>query len=136
MARILCIDYGSKRCGIAVTDPLQIIATGLKAVHPKDLIPFLKTYTASEPVELILIGLPKNLNGTDTHATSGAQKAFQDICKAFPTIPVKQIDEQFTSKRAAEALHQMGMKKSQRRVKENTDIVAATIMLQDYLGEK
>lgn len=136
MGRILCIDFGSKRCGIAVTDPLQIIATGLTAVTPKELIPFLKKYVTSEPVELILIGLPKNLNGTDTHATADAQKAFEDIRKALPNIPAQQIDEQFTSKRAADALHQMGMKKSQRRVKENTDIVAATIMLQDYLEER
>lgn len=136
MSRIICIDYGSKRCGIAVTDPLQIIATGLTAVPPKELIPFLKKYIATEVVELILIGLPKNLNGTDTHATAGAQKAFEDIRKAMPGIPARQIDEQFTSKRAADALHRMGMKKAQRRVKENTDIVAATIMLQDYLGER
>lgn len=134
MARIVCIDYGGKRCGIAVTDPLQIIATGLTAVHPKELIPFLKKYTVEEPVEMILIGLPKNLNGTDTHGTAGAQKTYEDIRKALPAIPVKQIDEQYTSKRAGEALHQMGMKKSQRKVKEHTDIVAATLMLQDYLG--
>ncbi len=135
MGRILCIDHGSKRCGIAVTDPLQIIATGLTAVHPKELIAFLKDYVKKEPVELMLIGLPKSLNGADTHATIGAQKAFEDIRKAMPEIPVKQVDEQYTSKRATEALIQMGMKKSQRRVKENTDIVAATIMLQDYLEE-
>lgn len=135
MGRIVCIDHGGKRCGIAVTDPLQIIATGLTAVHPKELIPFLKKYTTTEPVELILIGLPKNLNGTDTHGTAGAQRAFEEIKKALPAIPVKQIDEQFTSKRAGEALHQMGMKKSQRNVKENKDIVAATMMLQEYMNE-
>lgn len=134
MARIICIDYGLKRCGVAVTDPLKIIATGLAVVSPKELIPYLKEYVKKEPVELILIGLPKNLDGSDTHATAPSQKASENIQKAMPGIPVKQIDEQFSSKLASRAMHEMGMKRSQRMKKENVDLIAATMMLQEYLG--
>ncbi|MBN9349457.1 MAG: Holliday junction resolvase RuvX [Chitinophagaceae bacterium] len=133
MARIMCIDYGLKRCGIAATDPLQIIATGLTVVHPKELIPFLKKYAQTEEVETILIGLPKNLDGSDTHATVPSQKAFEDLKKAFPEILVKQIDEQFSSRRASQAMVEMGMRKSERRKKENVDLIAATMLLQEYL---
>lgn len=134
MARIICIDYGLKRCGIAVTDVLQIIATGLKTVPEKELLPFLKNYVQQEEVEKILIGLPKNLDNTDTHATRPAQKAYESLRKAFPQIPVEQIDEQYSSKRAVSAMHEMGMKKSQRQKKENIDLIAATMLLQEYMG--
>ncbi len=133
MARIMCIDYGLKRCGIAATDPLQIIATGLTVVHPKELIPFLKKYAQTEEVETILIGLPKNLDGSDTHATVPSQKAFEDLKKAFPKILVKQIDEQFSSRRASQAMVEMGMKKKNRRKKENIDLITATMLLQEYM---
>ncbi len=134
MARILCIDFGLKRCGIATTDPLQIIATGLTVIPRGEMIAFLKKYMQTEEVELILIGLPKNLDGSDTHATVPAQKAFEDLKKSFPAIAVKQIDEQFSSKHASRAMLQMGMKKSERRKKENVDLIAATMLLQEYLG--
>jgi len=133
MARIICIDFGLKRCGLAVTDPLQIIATGLEVVHPKDLIDFLKNYTRTEKVELILIGLPKSLDGSDTHATLPAQKMFETIQKALPDIPARQVDERFSSKIASREMLKMGMKKSVRRKKENIDLIAATMMLQEYL---
>lgn len=133
MARIICIDFGLKRCGIAVTDPLRIIATGLDVVHPRELIPFLKSYLPNEEVELILIGLPLNLDNSPTHATAAAQKMFEDLCKAFPLIEIRQIDERFSSKEASRAMHQMGMKKSERRKKENVDIIAATMLLQEYM---
>lgn len=135
MGRIICIDFGLKRCGLAVTDPLKIIATGLEVVSPKELIPYLKKYIQSEEVELILIGLPKNLDGSNTHATSPSQKAFEHIQKALPQIPIKQIDERFSSKFASRAMHEMGMKKSQRQQKENIDIIAATMMLQEYMNQ-
>lgn len=134
MARIICIDYGLKRCGIAVSDPMQIIATGLTVVHPKELIPSLKNYMLTEEVELILIGLPKSLDGSDTHATVPAQKAFEELKKNFQKTEIKQIDEQYSSKFAVREMHKMGMKKSERRKKENIDLIAATMLLQEYLG--
>ncbi|MCO6498274.1 MAG: Holliday junction resolvase RuvX [Chitinophagaceae bacterium] len=134
MPRIICIDYGLKRCGIAVTDPLQIIATGLKTVPEKELIPFLKEYIQMEETEKIIIGLPKNLDDSDTHATKPAQKAFEKLKKTFPEISVEQIDEQYSSKKAVQAMHEMGMKKSKRQEKGNIDLIAATMLLQDYMG--
>ena len=133
MARILCIDYGGKRTGIAVTDPLQIIATGLTTVESKELIPFLKTYFSTEKVELIVIGEPKNLDDSDTHATPLVQEAIKKLQKEFPSIPVKTVDERFTSKMAKQAMIDMGMKKKDRRNKGTVDEIAATMMLQEYM---
>jgi len=133
MARILAIDYGGKRTGIAVTDPLQIIATGLTTIASADLIPFLKKYMLTEPVELIVIGLPKNWDESDTHGTPLARKAIEKLKKEFPQIPVKDVDERYTSKMAKDAMIQMGMKKKDRRDKKIVDEIAATIMLQEYL---
>jgi putative holliday junction resolvase len=133
MARIICIDYGLKRTGIAVTDPYQIIATGLTTVHSKELIPFLKNYFEKEPVELIIIGEPKNWDNTDTHATPLVEKCIQELQKNFPAIPVKKVDERYTSKMAKDAMLEMGMKKKNRRNKALVDEIAATIMLQEYL---
>ncbi len=133
MARILSIDYGLKRTGIAVTDPLQIIATGLTTVESKQLIPFLKDYFNKEQVELIIIGEPKNWDDTDTHATPLVEKCIKDLQKNFPQMPVKKVDERFTSKMAKDAMLEMGMKKMQRRNKALVDEIAATIMLQEYM---
>lgn len=133
MARILSIDYGLKRTGLAVTDPLQIIATGLTTVESKQLVPFLKDYFSKEEVELIIIGEPKNWDDTDTHATPLVEKCIKDIQKNFPDIPVKRVDERYTSKMAKDAMLEMGLKKSQRRDKKLVDEIAATIMLQEYL---
>ena len=134
MARILCIDYGGKRTGIAVTDPFQIIATGLTTVESKQLIPFLTDYFKREPVELIIIGHPKNWDDTDTHATPLVEKAIKELQKSFPTMPIKKVDERFTSKMAKSAMLEMGLKKMQRRNKALVDEIAATIMLQEYMG--
>ncbi|MEI8052688.1 MAG: Holliday junction resolvase RuvX [Bacteroidota bacterium] len=133
MARIMAIDYGGKRTGIAVTDPLQIIATGLTTIASADLIPFLKKYIKEEQVELILVGLPKNWDESDTHGTPLAKKAIASIIKEFPLIPVKDVDERFTSKMAKDAMLQMGLKKKDRRDKKLVDEIAATILLQEYL---
>jgi putative Holliday junction resolvase len=92
LARILSIDYGAKRTGLAVTDPLQIIATGLTTVESKRLIPFLKDYFAREEVELIIIGEPKNWDDTDTHATPLVEKFIKQLQKNFPSIPIKKVD--------------------------------------------
>jgi len=133
MARILSIDYGAKRTGIAVTDPLQIIATGLTTVETPQLIPFLKDYFAKEPVELILMGEPKNWDDTDTHATPLVKKAVERLKKEFPKGTDKMWDERYTSKLASQAMIEMGLKKKQRQNKALVDEIAATIMLQEYL---
>ena len=133
MARILAIDYGGKRTGLAVTDPLQIIATGLITIDSKELITFLKKYFLTEAVELIIIGLPKNWDESDTHSTPLVQAVIKKLQKEFPQIPLKTVDERYTSKMAKDAMLDMGMKKKDRRIKGNVDIIAATIILQEYL---
>ena len=133
MARIICIDYGLKRTGVAVTDPLKIIATGLTTLHSKELIPFLKDYFAREPVELILIGWPTNWDESATHATPLVAACITQLEKNFPSIPLKKVDERYTSKMAKDAMLEMGMKKKDRRNKALVDESAATIMLQEYL---
>jgi len=130
----MAIDYGLKRTGIAVTDPLQIIATGLTTVESPKLIAFLKDYLRNEQVELILIGEPKNWDDSDTHATPLVHEIMKRIQKEFPAVPLKTVDERFTSKLASRAMVEMGMKKKQRRNKALVDEIAATIMLQEYLG--
>jgi putative Holliday junction resolvase len=133
LPRILSIDYGLKRTGLAVTDPLQIIATGLTTVESKQLIPFLKDYFAKEEVELIIIGEPKNWDDTDTHATPLVEKIIKQLEKNFPKIPIKKVDERYTSKMAKDAMLEMGLKKMQRRNKKLVDEIAATILLQEYM---
>src|SRR4026207_1005625 len=133
MPRIIAIDYGLKRTGLAVTDPYQIIATGLTTVPSKELIPFLKDYFEKEPVELIIIGEPKNWDDTDTHATPLVETCIKDLQKNFPGIPIKKVDERYTSKMAKDAMLEMGLKKMQRRNKKLVDEIAATILLQEYL---
>jgi putative Holliday junction resolvase len=134
MSRILCIDYGKKRTGIAVSDPLQIIATGLTTVDSHELISFLKKYFRQEKVELIVIGEPKNLDDSDTHATPLVKEIIKRLEKEFPNIPIKKVDERFTSKMAKQAMIEMGMKKKDRRNKRTVDEIAATIMLQEYMA--
>jgi putative Holliday junction resolvase len=134
MARIMAIDYGLKRTGIAVTDPLQIIATGLTTVESPKLIPFLKEYFRTEVVELILMGEPKNWDDSDTHATPLVRQVVQRLQKEFPAMPLQLVDERFTSKLASRAMVEMGMKKKQRRNKAMVDEIAATIMLQEWMG--
>jgi putative holliday junction resolvase len=133
LPRIISIDFGLKRTGIAVTDPLQIIATGLTTVHSKELIPFLKDYFLKEQVELIIIGWPTNWDDSDTHATPLVKKCIESLKKNFPAMPIKTVDERYTSKMAKDAMLEMGLKKMQRRNKALVDEIAATIMLQEYL---
>ena len=114
MARIMAIDYGGKRTGIAVTDPLQIIATGLTTIESKQLIPFLKKYFMEEQVERIVIGMPKNWNETDTHGTALVKAAIKKLQKEFPDMPIIEVDERYTSKMAKAAMLEMGMKKRHR----------------------
>jgi len=136
MARILSIDYGGKRTGLAVTDPFQIIATGLCTVETPKLMAFLKDYFAKEQVELVIIGMPTNWDDSDTHATPLVKKFIEQFKKNFPLIPVKEVDERFTSKMATQAMLQMGLKKKQRQNKALVDEIAATIMLQEHLQNR
>ena len=136
MPRIIAIDYGLKRTGIAVTDPFQIIATGLTTVESKQLISFLKDYFSKEEVEMIIIGEPKNWDDTDTHATPLIEKCIVELKKNFPALPIKKVDERYTSKMAKDAMLEMGLKKKARRDKALVDEIAATIMLQEYLRTK
>lgn len=133
MGRILAIDYGGKRTGIAVTDPLQIIATGLTTIDSKELVPFLKKYFSTETVELVIIGMPLNWDESDTHGTPLVKAAIKKLQQEFPAMPLKTVDERYTSKMAKDAMLQMGLKKKDRRDKKLVDEIAATIMLQEYL---
>jgi putative holliday junction resolvase len=136
LARILSIDYGRKRTGLAVSDPLQIIASGLATVESKQLIPYLKEYFQKEQVELIIIGEPKNLDDSDTHATPLVEAFIKQLQKHFPQIPVEKVDERFTSKMAKDAMLDMGLKKMQRRNKALVDEIAATILLQEFMRHR
>lgn len=133
MPRILAIDYGGKRTGLAVTDPLKIIATALTTIDSKQLIPYLKNYFLQEEVELIIIGLPKNWDDTETHGTPLVEAAIKKIQKEFPAIPLKTVDERYTSTMAKATLLEMGLKKKDRQNKRLVDKIAATIILQEYL---
>ena len=133
MPRILAIDYGLKRTGLAVTDPFKIIATGLTTVESPKLIPFLKDYLKNEEVELILIGEPKNWDDSDTHATPLVRQIILRLQKEFPKIPLQTVDERNTSKMASRAMIDMGLKKKQRRNKALVDEIAAAMMLQEWL---
>lgn len=133
MGRILSIDYGGKRTGLAVTDPLKIIATALGTVDTPKLMSFLKEYLGKEPVEKVIIGMPLNWDDTATHATPLVERFLKDFRKAFPNMPIETVDERYTSKLASQAMVQMGMKKKQRQDKKMVDQIAATIMLQEYM---
>lgn len=133
LGRILSIDYGGKRTGIAVTDPLKIIATGLCTVETPKLVSFLKDYFLKEQVELVIIGMPLNWDDSATHATPLVEKFIKQFQKNFPSVPIKEVDERFTSKLASQAMLQMGLKKKQRQNKAMLDEIAATIMLQEHL---
>ena len=134
LRRILSIDNGSKCTGIAVTHPLKIIATGLTGLHTKDLENFLREYFKKEQVELVIIGNPTNWDDSDTHATPLVQAFINRFKKVFPNVPVKKVDERFTSKMAMQSMVQSGMKKKDRQNKNLVDEIAATIMLQEYLN--
>eukprot|EP01136_Pigoraptor_vietnamica_P000037 Opistho-1_new@1980 len=135
MARILAFDYGTKRIGIAVTDPLQIIATGLDTIHPKDAIEFLKKYLLAEQVEGFVIGDPIQMDGTPSESKQHAKGFATLLKKNFPGIPIYWIDERYTSKLAERTIMQSGLKKSDRKDKERVDTIAATIILQYFMEQ-
>jgi len=133
MSRIIAIDYGKKRTGIAVTDPLRIIASGLKTIATQEIFPFLRNYFSKENVDVALIGEPKQMNGTPSESTDIIEKFAAEFQKEFPAIKIERVDERFTSKIASKTLIDSGLKKRKRQDKSLLDTISATIMLQDYL---
>ncbi|MDB4588655.1 MAG: Holliday junction resolvase RuvX [Flavobacteriaceae bacterium] len=136
MGRLLAIDYGSKRTGIAVTDEMQIIASGLTTVDTKTLMDFLKSYTAKETVDLILIGLPKQMNNELSESEPLILKFIKILAKEFPDMPIQRVDERFTSKMAFQTMIDSGLNKKQRKNKALVDEISATLILQSYLHNK
>lgn len=133
MGRILAIDYGQKRVGIAVTDVDQIIATSLTTVHSKEIISFLKDYLSKENVELFLVGEPKQMNNQPSESVKYIEPFVRLLVKQFPQIKVERIDERFTSKMAQRTILESGARKKDRHNKALVDTVSATIMLQTFL---
>jgi putative Holliday junction resolvase len=136
MSRIVAIDYGSKRTGIAITDEMQLIASGLTTVDTKHLIAFLKTYVSQEKVELFLVGEPKQMDNTPSESEVLIIKFLEKLGNALPDIPVKRVDERFTSKMAFQTMIDSGLNKKQRKNKALVDEISATLILQSYLYSK
>ncbi len=133
MARILAIDYGKKRTGIAVTDELQLIASGLTTVDTTSFFPYVEEYLKNEDVELFLVGEPKQMNNTPSESEALIQPFIKKLEQQFPHIPIKRVDERFTSKMAFQTMIDSGLKKKQRQNKALIDEISATIILQSYL---
>jgi len=136
MSQILAMDYGAKRTGIAVTDDLQIIASGLTTVPTENLLNFLEEYLEKEQVELFLIGEPKQMNNTASESEGMILKFIKKLKKRFPSVPLKRVDERFTSKMAVQTMIESGLKKKKRQDKGLVDEISATIILQSYLYQK
>lgn len=136
MSRILAVDYGKKRCGIAVTDPLKIIAGGLTTVATSELLSFIKDYTTREQVETIVVGEPKQPNGQPSENLPRVRAFVAQLKKMMPTMPVEYYDERFTSVLAHKAMIDGGLKKKARQNKALVDEISATIILQDYMNSK
>jgi len=136
MPRILSIDYGAKRTGIAVTDELQLIASGLTTVDTATLLTFLQDYFSKEKVEKVLIGEPKQMDGTASQSAPLIEAFTLKFIEVFPEMSIVRVDERFTSKMAFQSMIDSGMKKKQRQNKALIDEISATILLQDYLSRK
>lgn len=136
MARILALDYGTRRTGIAVTDPLQLIASGLTTVQTADLWGFLAQYFKEEDVERIVVGEPRQMDNTPSEVEGAIGKFLIEFSKRYPNVPVSREDERFTSKMALRSMIEGGMKKKKRRKKEALDEISATLILQSFLSRK
>ena len=136
MGRILAIDYGHKRVGLAVTDPLQLIATPLDTIHSQDLLAYLKAYHLRDPLAAMVIGMPRTLRNEATDVTSAVVGVLRRLRKEFPEVPVHEIDERYTSRMAHAAMLAGGLGKKDRRDKATVDKVAATIILQSFLESR
>jgi putative holliday junction resolvase len=131
--RILAIDYGSKRCGLAVTDTLHISVNPLPPCTSVELLARLKAYVAGEPVETIVLGFPTSLQGEDTHSTEAVRKLSETLQQTFPELQIVLWDERFTSKMASRMMAEAGLKRKDRRDKARIDTASAAILLHDYL---
>ena len=136
MGRLLAIDFGKARCGVAVSDSLQIIANPLDTVATKEIIPFLVSYCQSEQVDKIIVGLPKQMSGEDSESMRYIKPFVGRLKHAIPNIPIEMYDERFTSVLAHRAMIEGGMKKKDRQNKANVDKIAACIILEDYMQKK
>lgn len=136
LGRILAFDFGKKRTGIAITDELQIIASGLTTVDTKKIFSFLTEYLKNETVELFVVGEPKQLNNTVSESEQFIQPFIKKLSTTFPKIPIKRVDERFTSKMAFQSMIDSGLKKKQRQNKALIDEISATLILQTYLSTK
>ena len=136
MGRILAIDYGLRRVGLAVTDPMQMLAIPLDTIDTPKIIQYLKDYILKENVETIILGFPKNMDGNDTDATPIVEKFNLELSTNFPNIPIKLVDERLTSRMAKQTLIDAGYKKKDRKNKKLVDTVAAALILQTYLETK
>lgn len=136
MARIIAIDYGKKRCGIAVTDPLQIIATALDTVHPESLLDYLKNYSNRESIERFIIGLPLRFDGTTSEIENDILHFIEVLKNDFPNTPISRIDESFTSQKASKTLVDAGYKKKKRQEKGNIDKISAVLILQEFMNSQ
>jgi len=136
LGRILAFDYGEKRTGIAITDELQIIASGLTTVDTKKIFSFLTNYLKNENVELFIVGEPKQLNNIESESEKFIKPFILKLSQTFPKIPIKRVDERFTSKMAFQSMIDSGLKKKQRQNKALIDEISATIILQTYLSNK
>ena len=134
--RILAFDYGTKRVGLAVTDPLQLIATALDTVHAKDVIAYVQAYTAREAVSIFVVGEPRQLDGTASESAPHVKGFIRTLRRTFPAIPVETIDERFTSKMASASIAQSGINKKKRQEKGLVDSVSAVLILQSYLERR
>jgi putative Holliday junction resolvase len=133
MGRIMAIDYGTKRVGIAVTDPLQMIATGLKTIHAKDVILFMKDYFGKETVDCVVVGEPKQMNNAPSESAVHVEGFIRLLKKTFPGMKLERVDERFTSKMAFQTMIDSGLKKKDRQNKALVDEISATIILQSYM---
>jgi putative Holliday junction resolvase len=136
MGRIIAIDFGTKRTGIAVTDSLKIIATGLTTLETKTVIPFLEDYLKKETVECIVVGLPKTVMNEDSSIAPKVNEFVKKVQAKFPEMKIDRLDERFTSKIAQQTMLAGGLKKKDRQNKATVDMVSATILLQDYMSLK
>lgn len=136
MGRIIAIDYGRKRTGLAVTDSMQIIANGLTTIHSATVIDYLKSYFEKEPVDAIVVGHAKQMDNTDSESMRFINPFIKQLSKHFPNLPVHMVDERFTSKIAFQSMIDGGLKKKKRQDKALVDTISATLILQSYLEQK
>ncbi len=134
MGIIIALDFGEKRTGIAATDPMQIIASGLTTLPTPELIPFLKKYCLEQPVDRCVIGLPKQMNNSPSQVEPKILAFIQKLTEAIPSLSIERYDERFTSKMAFQTMLDGGMKKEKRKKKELVDKISATLLLQSYLA--